>query len=455
MDRLRSEHASIYGHTLKLARVRGKVRCVCRYWRQSITSDPTNWAVMSNLSNDLTALSLERVGAALLDVSLVARKRAAPCYLPTSYIQNIVSLRVGRSTTVDTLREAFPGFPRSMPNLQSLEFSSVHGAEWDLSVDPFESLTSTIRRVYFTAVPLYPSILRLRSLTELTYLNLKFDLHLDTLLDFLEESPSLESVTLAVYFREASFRSSRRGTPIQNRLRYLAIRYRDVMDGRALISSIALGRGACLNILHGTAGTGLNDMLSGVSTAHLSNLCSPTFMEYRSFARVIQLLGPNGRFSFKAFFVRDSEAVFTEFPLLPLANIREVHLMHRTPKDISQNAVHPQVFPSSGFPALETLTVDCETGVLQLLSALFSNPSCTPLLKTLAFLNCNLGEEFMEELMHYASKRKETTSAWLHRVVIVNPDGVFPKIDSIRKLCEYVPIIDVKVGMELPKDLIR
>ena len=59
----------------------------------------------------------------------------------------------------------------------------------------------------------------------------------------------------------------------------------------------------------------------------------------------------------------------------------------------------------------------------------------------------------MKELTRYASRRKETTSAWLYRVLIVNPDGVFPGISFIRELALNVPIVDVKVGTELPKDL--
>jgi hypothetical protein len=59
----------------------------------------------------------------------------------------------------------------------------------------------------------------------------------------------------------------------------------------------------------------------------------------------------------------------------------------------------------------------------------------------------------MGELTQYAVERRDTTSAWLHRVVIINSDGMFPPISSIRKLGEHVPVVDVKVGKELPRDL--
>jgi hypothetical protein len=75
------------------------------------------------------------------------------------------------------------------------------------------------------------------------------------------------------------------------------------MEGQALISGIALSKGAKLEF-HGCPtsgyGVGVNDILSGISTTHLSNLPSPTFMEYRAYTRDIRLLGPNGSASILA-----------------------------------------------------------------------------------------------------------------------------------------------------------
>ena len=65
-------------------------------------------------------------------------------------------------------------------------------------------------------------------------------------------------------------------------------------------------------------------------------------------------------------------------------------------------------------------------------------------------MDCNLTEDFMEELTQYASKRKDTMSAWLYKVVIVHPDGVFPSITAIHKLGKRVPVVDVRIGTKLP-----
>jgi len=59
----------------------------------------------------------------------------------------------------------------------------------------------------------------------------------------------------------------------------------------------------------------------------------------------------------------------------------------------------------------------------------------------------------MEDLTRFSSDRKSTTSAWLHRVVIIDQDGEFPSAASIRALGRHVPVVDVRFGTELPTDL--
>ena len=422
---------------------------VCRYWRESIISVPANWTLICNINKGLTALTLQRVKEASLKVHLDAGIGDPGSFdLLAPYAQNIDTLWITGPTTIEKLRRALPNFPRSTPNLRSLSLNSV--GHWDQSIDPFESLASTLEYLEFFDIPLYPSILRLRSLTEFSYFIYEFDLHLDTLLDFLEENHMLERVTLDVRFEQASLDSSRRQITIGNRLRYLSIYCRGAVNSQAIISHIALQRGAQLDITTNSSG-GLNDILSRVSTTHLLNLPSPIFIKYRTCPRSIRLFGPNGKFSTQSPFVLSEGSPFIEFPVLPLTNVREFRLVHRTPEKAS-HPLRPLVFDQSPFPALEILTVNCETSVSHLLSALFSNPPSPPSLKTLAFMDCNLTEDLMEELTQYASKRKDTTSARLHKVLIVHPDGVFPSITAIHKLGKHVPVVDVRIGTKLPTD---
>jgi len=110
------------------------------------------------------------------------------------------------------------------------------------------------------------------------------------------------------------------------------------------------------------------------------------------------------------------------------------------------------IFQQLPFPTLEILAADCDADVSSLLSTLLSDPSSCPSFKTLVFPNCDITENFMEELTQFASNRRNTTSAWLRSVVISDSRGMFPSVASIHELGINVP--DVKVGtIVLPKSL--
>jgi len=419
---------------------------VCRYWREFIISTPWEWALISSGSEGLAALSLKRAKAELLEICLDMRQVGkSPQYsdLINPYIQRAKILHFSGFETVEGLTKMFPNFPQSMPNLQSLTLDRCNYS--DSSVDPFESLTPTLRHLKLLYVPLYPSFLRLRDITELYIRDRYCSLHLDTILDFLEENRSLKSATLGIVFTEPSLHSSRRGAAIANQLQYLSIPYGDEPGGKSLISNISLQRGAHLEICAG------DDLLSYLPTAHLLNLSSPTFMEYRAYERTIRLLGPNGSLSFHKPRIYHGDRPFVEFPLLPLTDIRELRLIHRMSE--SPWATFGAEFYISFFPALEIFATDYEEQLCYSLPTLFSDPSFPPSLKTLAFLNCDLSGGFMEELTRFASGRRNTTSALLRRVVIIDSKGNLPSVASINALEEYVPVVDVCIGKTLPKDL--
>jgi hypothetical protein len=112
------------------------------------------------------ALTLERTANAVpLQVHLVTRDDPASRCVPVPYIQNMDTLQVVGEATVEKLRQALPGYLLSTPNLRSLKVTSGRTV-WGQSVDPFESLTLGLRCLALSDIPLYPSTLRLRSLTE-------------------------------------------------------------------------------------------------------------------------------------------------------------------------------------------------------------------------------------------------------------------------------------------------
>ena len=338
-----------------------------------------------------------------------------------------------------------------MPNLRSLTLDGPEVIKQMSSVDLPESLIPTLRYLKAAGVPLSSSFLRLRALTELVLYHSRPSLHLDTLLDFLEANRSLKRVDLMIrptgLIRTSLFVPQLRGA-IVNQLQHLSINYTCTMIGKALLSNISLQRGAHLEII-ADINDGLEGVLLDVPTAQFPILLSPISMEYQSHKRSVQLLGPNGCFSFQSS-GRD-RSPFGEFHLLPLTNVREFRLKHRRPEGMRN--LDRVVFKPSVFPALETFAIDCEIQISQFLSALLSNPSFSPSLRTLAFLNCDFSGDSLEALTRFASDRTKTTSAWLRRVVIVDSKGNLPSIASIDALEEYVPIVNVGVGKELPTDL--
>lgn len=427
---------------------------VCKHWRESITLTPSNWTLISSNRSGLTALCLGRAKAALLDVTIDMRQlRADPgsfdLILP--YIQNIGTLYVCDLPGTEELTHALPNFPRSTPSLRSLTLLCTYASvRWDSTVDPFESFSHVLKYLSLFNIPLYPSFLNLKTLTDLTLRYHTFDGHLDTLLTFLEQNRSLERATLDIRFVEPSLRQSRRQAAIRNRLQHLSILCNNPMNAQALISNIALRRGAHLEISSLDRNTGLNNVLSEISTSHLSNLSSPAFLEYRSYPRDIRLHGRNGSLTFSCSV--SSGVPFVEFPLLSLTEVREFRLEHHPPGRIG-SSFNPPVFNPSSFPTLETLAVECDIDVLHFLSSLLPNPSALPALKTLAFLNCIITEDLMEGLTQFASNREGTSLARLYQVVIVHEDGVFPSAASIRALGRHVPVVDVRFGTKLPADL--
>ena len=168
----------------------------------------------------------------------------------------------------------FPGFPQSTLNLRSLQLFGDFRWSGDL-VDLFESFVPNLEYLYLACVPLYPSLLALVTLTEFTINDSSFNLHLDTLLDFLEGNHSLERVELDINFTDPSLLNSRRRTVVKSGIRDLIVDCDGIADAQALVSHIPVRRGADLWICIGDETATLGDFLLDISVEHLSNPPSP------------------------------------------------------------------------------------------------------------------------------------------------------------------------------------
>jgi len=185
---------------------------------------------------------------------------------------------------------------------------------------------------------------------------------------------------MKIRFTVPSLRRSRRRAAIGNRLRCLRIGCYDAADGQTLLSTIALSKGAELGFTCGRSGgtaSTVNGVLSGTSTTHLSNILSPTHIEYcAGTARAVRLFGPNGTALFCGY--SNSDIPFLEFRQLPLANIRYLYL-----DMLESTTLPPATLLShnlSFLPALETFAIARGVG-LSHLSGFLSNPSASPSLK--------------------------------------------------------------------------
>ena len=408
----------------------------------------------------MAAVSLQRAKAAPLEITLFGSSPSECPRFPRiiePYVQNARTLRAGLISTIEQFTAIFPDFPQSMPMLESisLELDSDEEEEGNWSIDPFKpGFAHTLKRLSLTVVPLYPSLAGIRTLTELTIYRPEGDIRLDTLLDFLEGNSSLERADLSIEFTEPPPRSQIRR--VKNQLRHLSIRCDNVIDARALITAIPLRRGASLDIVIWDEDVTLIDALPKVSTAHLADPPSPTSFQFMCglYTAGVRLDGPGGKFSFSK--SERAEEPFPDLHLLPLTNVREFRILHL--KTVLGTAPDPLIFHPPLFPSLEALAIECDPeckpDVRRILSSLLSNPTSSPLLKTVAFFNCGLSEEFMEEITNFASERKKTlTSTWLYRVLIVHEDGKFPNAAFIHKLKDYVGVVEVRMGNELPEDL--
>ena len=131
-------------------------------------STPDIWTLISGKNEDMTAVCLQRAKAAPLKITLYMPLSSSSPDIFAPYFQNTRALVVYSISTIEELTSVFPNFPQSMPTLRSLELIRPQDTDWDQSTDPFESFIPTLERLRLTGIPLYPSLLGLKTLTEFT-----------------------------------------------------------------------------------------------------------------------------------------------------------------------------------------------------------------------------------------------------------------------------------------------
>lgn len=398
---------------------------VCKYWHESITLLPSEWAKICNWSTKTNvAFSLAQSKKLPLNIWFnMDRHNDWFCGLIKPHIKRTASLKIYQLRRLEDLLEAFPDFPQAMPALCRLKISPSSDFT-PLSDDPFKSFPASLKHLSLAAIPLYKSILKIRTLTKFTLGDPAFAHPLDTLLTFLEANVSLKHVKLKIRFKNPP--SSKRQCPIGNQLHHLSLNCETLEDIKALISQISIEKGGTLKISCFTHKES-QDALQEICKIQSTTLSSPTHMRCNRMDW-IQLSGPNGNFELEGI----CRPVWDLTRLPPLfKTVQELHLQEIIISDLSI------------FPALQVLAIDYngKDALCPLFSSSFLLSEQSSSLKTLVFQLLQFSECFMRQLIQFVSKHRDIMSMGLDQVIIICRDkDQFPSDNmlGILKLKEYV-----------------
>jgi hypothetical protein len=272
--------------------------------------------------------------------------------------------------------------------------------------------------------------------------------HFEKFIGFLASNLSLETVTLDIRFAEGSILLFSPRTVSLARLRHLSTTYYRSIDARGLFSCIKFPRGTHLEVVYlGSSRRGLLVSSLPLVLAPIHEAVTPiTVVKVQVSPKALHVLGEDGSLSFRSI---HSAVPLPELQLFPTASARELHVttgpgtLTLTPMILIP--LLPQV------PSLETLVItNTESLATGIFDWLAERPFLAPSLKTIAFFNCKLTPQVINELEAALAKRKGSAVTWLYRVVIVSSTGVLPGHSMIRQLRQQVPCVDVRVADELP-----
>ena len=363
------------------------------------------------------------------------------------HVSKISHLSLTGYSSIEKVADDLPNFFASpILNLTSLELEQTGESAQSFPsskapVPPILQDVSKLKSLHLTRTPLYPSLTSIRSLVELTLVRYTTPLHFGRLIAFLRRNPTLELVVLDIEFDEVpALILPVMAVPLAH-LRQLSFTCVYPIDAMMLVSSISFPRGVSLEILSSQEPAELHRHLPSPPTPIQRLLTPMATIKCQNEPGVIQLYGNNSCLSFRCSgFLRDACHHFSMFSTV---SVREFHMKTDSCRDLS--------WPLSKLPALEALVLVGVTSFPRSsLDFLAKEPIPCPSLKTIAFFDCCLDSSIIGELERVVSRRKDSTAAWLHRVVIVRRAGRLPDCELIHRLRQFVPRVDVRIDEELP-----
>jgi len=427
---------------------------VCRYWRRAISSNPTSWASIAPGWKRLVPLCLERAGEVPLAVDItVSDVKSDEDFLNSllPHTSRIGSLRLVGFASTEAVADDLPGFFSSpMLNLTSLELQqTTEPAESFPSnkalVPPVFQNTAKLVTLRLTRTPLYPTLFEISSLRELRLLGYTNLFDFGTFIGFLDSNLDLEYVVLDLQFIADTVETARTRKVSLSRLRHLSITCSEAIDSKGLLSSISLPRGVNVEVIFtGTDPSAkLGSFLPAPPTPIRELLAPITVMKTQLTPRVLHLFGNSSTFAFRS----PGDGAHGWLLLFSTTLIRELYV-----------DPHPHIFGDKylskvmrRLPALEILAISrAAVFPVGLLSALTEEPALCPVLKTIAFFDCDTNPDAMEKLGEALTRRRDSAAVRVYRVVIVNSTGAMPDRASIQQLRKSAPCVDVRMDDRLP-----
>ena len=404
----------------------------------------------------MVPLCLERAGVVPLAVDItVSDVKSDEDFLKSLlfHTSRIDRLRLVGYASTEAVTDDLPGFFSSpMLNLTSLELQqTTEPAQlFPLSealVPPVFQNVARLVSLRLTQTPLYPTLFNILSLRELKLLGYTSPFDFGTFIGFLHSNLDLEYVVLDVQFVMDSVETAPTRKVSLSRLRNLSITCSKAIDSKGLLSWLSFPRGVNVEVISTKMDPSaeLGSFLPSPPTPIRELLAPITVIKTQLTPRELHLSGNGSVFTFRS--LENPLNAHREFVLFPTALVRELYIN-----------IHPYTFTDIGLskvmkrlPALEILAIS-EAAVfpIGLISALTEEPVLCPVLRTVAFFDCDINPDIIKNLGEALTRRRDSTAARVYRVVIVNSTGTLLDRTSIQQLRRSVPCVEVRVDDKLP-----
>ena len=415
-----------------------------------------SWASIATGWKRLAPLCLGRAGAVPLAVDItVSDVKSDEDFLKPllAHTSRIGRLRLVGYASIETVTNDLPGFFSSpMLNLASLELqqttepAELFPSSETLAPPVFQKVARLVS-LCLTRTPLYPTLFNISSLRELGLLGYASLFNFGTFIGFLHSNPDLEYIVLDVQFITDSVETAPTRKVSLFRLQHLSIICSKAIDSKGLLSCISLPRGVNVEVISTKPDPSaeLGSFLPSPPTPIRELLAPITAIKTQLTPRELRLSGNGSVFTFRS--LENPLNAHREFVLFPTALVRELYIN-----------IHPYTFTDVGLskvmkrlPALEILAIsEAAMFPVGLVSALTEEPVLCPVLRTIAFFDCDINPDIIKKLGGALTKRGDSTAARVYRVVIVNSTGTLLDRTSIQQLRKSVPCVEIRVDDKLP-----